>query len=159
MSVHSVLLAQYHAALQMLKQAIEKCPPEMWDDPQDRNRFWQVAYHALFYTLLYSHTSLQTFQAWPGHREAINRMGELPADSIAYTRAEILECWKHCREQIDTLLPQANLEGESGFHWLRFSKLEALIYNLRHLEQHTGELMERLGSRAQIEVDWQSSLP
>ena len=33
-------------------------------------------------------------------------------------------------------------------------KLELQIYNLRHLQQHTGELMERLGSRAGIDVDW-----
>jgi predicted kinase len=36
-----------------LKQAIEKCPDALWNDPADKNRFWHVAYHALFYTHLY----------------------------------------------------------------------------------------------------------
>jgi hypothetical protein len=45
-------------------------------------------------------------------------------------------------------------EAESGFYWLPMNKLELQIYNIRHLQQHTGELMERLGSRAGVEVDW-----
>jgi len=38
--------------------------------------------------------------------------------------------------------------------WLSFGKLELQLYNLRHLGQHTGELMERLGTRAALDVDW-----
>jgi hypothetical protein len=46
------------------------------------------------------------------------------------------------------------LEGESGFDWLPFNKLEVQIYNIRHLQQHAGELCERLGEGEGIEVDW-----
>ncbi len=34
------------------------------------------------------------------------------------------------------------------------SKAELQIYTIRHLQQHIGELMERLGSRAEVDVDW-----
>jgi hypothetical protein len=34
------------------------------------------------------------------------------------------------------------------------NKFELQIYTIRHLQQHSGELMERLGSRANISVDW-----
>jgi len=47
-----------------------------------------------------------------------------------------------------------DLQAESGFHWLPFNKLELQVYNIRHLQQHTGELCERLGAHGEIEVAW-----
>ncbi|HNS50851.1 MAG TPA: hypothetical protein PKO09_06665 [Anaerolineae bacterium] len=44
-------------------------------------------------------------------------------------------------------------EAGSGFHWLPFSKLELRHYSIRHLQQHTGELMERLGARSGVSVN------
>jgi hypothetical protein len=32
--------------------------------------------------------------------------------------------------------------------------LELQFYTIRHIQQHTGELMERLGSRADLEINW-----
>jgi hypothetical protein len=47
-----------------------------------------------------------------------------------------------------------DLEAASGFFWLPFDKLELQFYTIRHIQQHTGELMERLGTRANVEIDW-----
>ena len=47
-----------------------------------------------------------------------------------------------------------DLQAESGFDWLPFNKLELQFYNIRHIQQHTGELCERLGTVGDIEVDW-----
>jgi hypothetical protein len=52
------------------------------------------------------------------------------------------------------LVPQLKWEGPSGFEWLPFGKLELQVSSLRRSQQHTAELMERLGSRAGIHVDW-----
>jgi hypothetical protein len=32
--------------------------------------------------------------------------------------------------------------------------LELQIYSIRHIMQHAGELMERLGARTDVEIDW-----
>ncbi len=37
----------------MLKQAIVACPAWIWNAPADKNKFWNVAYHALFFTHAY----------------------------------------------------------------------------------------------------------
>jgi len=52
-----------------------------------------------------------------------------------------------------------DLEAESGFHWLPFDKLELQFYNIRHVQQHTGELSERLGAKGEIEVRWVGKKP
>jgi hypothetical protein len=55
---------------------------------------------------------------------------------------------------VDRHVPQLNLAAPSGFDWLPMNKFELQIYNIRHVQQHAGELMERLGARANIDVDW-----
>jgi hypothetical protein len=146
----------------MLKNAIEKCPDSCWSDSRRRNQFWHIAYHAIFYTHLYLQPSKEAFTPWGKHREGIASLDSLqkpPSDDPGflepYTKDEILGYLSHCQEQVKIILPRLDLQGaESGFHWLPFSKLETQFYNIRHLQQHTGELCERLGSEAGIEVPW-----
>jgi hypothetical protein len=51
------------------------------------------------------------------------------------------------------------LEAESGFYWLPFDKLELQFYNIRYLQQHTGELCERLGAHGELQVQWVGMKP
>ena len=64
--------SQYHAALTMLRQAIEACPPELWTDASYVNPFWHVAYHTLFYTDFYLQPSESAFVPWEHHRPEHN---------------------------------------------------------------------------------------
>ncbi len=78
MDAKQAIRSQYLAALEMLKQVIVQCPEALWDAPDDKNRFWRIAYHALFYTHLYLQTSESEFTAWSGHREGYHRLESLP---------------------------------------------------------------------------------
>ena len=69
MDVLGIIRSQYQAALDMLAAAIEACPDAVWDRPEDRNRSWQVAYHALFYLHFYLQPTEADFRPWPKHRE------------------------------------------------------------------------------------------
>ena len=162
MDLKSVLISQFHAGLKMLRLCIEQCPDALWNDPADQNRFWHVAYHALFYVHLYiSHTE-DDFKPWSGHRMEYNFMGALPWPPHSppiigepYTQAEVLQYLEVVWAVVAEKLAEADLDSPvSGFDWLPFGKLELQLYSLRHLQQHTGELMERLGRVAHIEVDW-----
>jgi hypothetical protein len=161
MDVHNVIRSQFHAALEMLRQSVTRCPDALWDDPAGNAAFWHVAYHALFYTNLYLSESEATFAPWPKRRETYHLLGPAPwppypAPEITepYTKADILEYVAFCDAQVDALTPRLDLDAASGFDWLPMSKLELQIYSIRHLQQHTGELMDRLGGRAGVEVDW-----
>ena len=161
MDTKTVCKSQYLAALAMLRQAVTRCPESLWDDPADKNRFWHVAYHALFYTHLYLQGSEQEFLPWVKHRKDYQFIGPLPWPphrqpeiGEPFTKEDVLAYLDVCRQQVDEKLRQLELDTESGFSWLPFSKLELQLYNIRHIQQHTGELMERLGTRANIDVDW-----
>lgn len=163
MNAQKVFISQYQAVLDMLHQAIVNCPDALWNDSADKNKFWHLAYHALFYTHLYLHVSGGDFVPWAKHRENYNVMDSRlpwpPHDPViidtVYTKDEVLEFWKVCVNTVNEIIPTLDLEAEtSGFDWIPMSKLELQLYNLRHLQLHTGELMERLGSRAGIDIGW-----
>lgn len=163
MDLRQVVTSQYQAALEMLRQAMDQCPESLWDDRQFRNRFWHVAYHVLFYTHLYLQASESDFVPWTKHREHHHYLGRLPwpphsQPSIGepYTRQELQDYLRLCQEQVEQRVSGLDFKAESGFYWLPFGKLELQIYNIRHKPQYTGKLMERLGTREGIEVDWVS---
>ena len=153
MSLHSVVRSQYLAALEMLKLSVERCPASLWNHPDDPTPFWRVAYHALFYTHLYLQATEADFRPWEKHREKAAHLGT-PLAGEPYSLEDILVYLAICQQQVDARTAQLDPEAASGFYWLPFDKLELQFYTIRHIQQHAGELMERLGSRAGIEVDW-----
>lgn len=155
MDFRDAIITQYHAALEMLKQAILACPESLWRNPADHNKFSQVAYHALFYTHLYLLESESAFQFWSGHREEYRLSGDEPtASSETAAKATVLEYLAFCQDTVIAQVSTMTLDAPSGFDWLPFNKFELQLYSIRHIQHHVGELMERLGSRAGIELDW-----
>ncbi len=146
MNMRQVIQSQYLAALAMLKQAIVKCPPDMWDAPQDKDKSWFKAYHALYYAHLYLQDTREDFVRWRKHGK--------PVTSAPLSKEEILEYLGFVEQEVARRVPVINLQAGSGFHELRIDKLELQFVNIRHIQQHTGELYERLGTRRNIKLAW-----
>ncbi len=157
MIIQDVVRSQYMAAVEMLRQAVARCPDSLWDAPEYRNRFWHVAYHALFYVYLY----LQPAVTEKNRLDSWDPRGSLDRAPTGepLSRDEVLAYLEVCRQEVDEQVAALDLDAPSGFHWLPFSKLELQFYNIRHLQQHTGELCERLGVAAAVDVDWVGSKP
>jgi hypothetical protein len=160
-NLHEILGKQYRASIAMLREAVTKCPESLWLAPDYPNKFWHIAYHALFYTHLYLHDSEKEFRAWQKHRQNYQFLGALPWPphdrpkiETPYSKEGILEYLQVCRDEIDARVPSLDVNSPSGFHWLPFSKLELQLYNIRHLQHHTGQLIDRLRTVAQIGVAW-----
>jgi len=143
MNVSEAAAGQYRSTLAMLRRAIELCPGDLWLAGSP-NRFWHIAYHALFYTHFYLAPSDAEFVAWQHHRAEYNYLGEVPLRpgykpqiDQPYTQAELLEYQDFCVGEVERQMAVFDLEAPSGFSWLPFSKLELQFYNLRHLAHHT----------------------
>lgn len=154
MQTKEIITSQYWASLAMLRQAIEKCPDPLWVDASYKNPFWNIAYHALFFTHLYLQPKQDDFIAWEKHRDEVVGMKETTVEIEPYSKGEILTYLDLCLDQVEKQVDALDLEAESGFHWLPFTKQELQVYNIRHLMLHTGELCERLGAHGEIEVGW-----
>ncbi|MDE0222883.1 MAG: hypothetical protein OXJ90_26685 [Spirochaetaceae bacterium] len=150
-TIRAAFVSQYQAGLDMLEAAVRACPDGAWDNPTYVNRYWHIAYHALFYVHLYLFPTLSAHTAWSGHRDGAHDLGQ---DVEPYSRESILKFLTfrrgHMRRRIDTL----DLSGESRFPWLPFGPAERLAYNLRHLQHHAGQLSERIRQDTGEGVGW-----
>jgi len=145
----------------MLSTAIKLCPEDLWFSMEYRNRFWHITYHSVFYTHLYVQPSEGDFQAWSKHVPNANFFGPGPWAKDepfqipeAYAKPDVQEYLELCRAEVEKQVPLLRLEDGSGFSWLPFNKFELQLYNIRHLQHHTGQLIERLRTAADIGVDW-----
>jgi hypothetical protein len=157
MRIKKSLKSQYRASLEMLKQAIGECPESLWYSTEYKNPFWHTAFHVLFYTHFYLQPSEGDFVPWKKHMAGYVSLASAEEDTETlkpYNKDDLLEYLELSWEEVEEQVNRLDLDAESGFHWLPFDKLELQIYNIRHLMQHTGELYERLGAKADIEVRW-----
>ena len=134
----------------MRANAITRCPEETWIDTGYANKFWHLAYHAVFYTHLYMQPSETELSPWPWQRCDYQFLGstprppfERPKLETPCNKEEILDFHKFCREGVEVRMRSLDLAAPSGFHRLPCNKLELQLYNLRHLQHHTGQLIER----------------
>ena len=133
---------QFGAAMKMLENAIVACPETLWGDRTRKPEFWYVAFHTLFYLDFYLSGTPEGFQPpAPFTRDELDPSGIMP-DRV-YAKAELLEYLRHCREKcrktIDVL---TDLEAAKScnFEWLKATIGELLLYNMRHVEHHVGQL-------------------
>ena len=163
MNIQPALKSQYHAALNTLREAIDKCPPAMWNDPADGfTAFWRVAYHTLFFTHFYLSANEKSFAPWERARPEAQYLGplfweknRLPKPCDPYTPADIMEYWNFCDRMIDSAVDGLDLASpESGFPWYKMSKLEHQILNIRHIQNHAAALATRLRRGSGVSVGW-----
>jgi DinB superfamily len=162
MDVRPALRSQYQAALKTLREVIEKCPDEMWNDPGDRSPFWRVAYHTLFYAHFYLQQSHEAFTPWSKHRDEAQYIDSVPHEAHRqpkscepFTRDELLDYWSICDLMVDAGIKALDLSApQCGFPWYKMSTLEHQIVNIRHIQHHAAALASRLRRSAGIAVTW-----
>jgi hypothetical protein len=162
-SLRAVLKSQYHAALAMLRDAIEKCPDEIWDGGKHTRPVWHVAYHTLFFTHLYLQPNEEAFRPWEHHRKE----HQILASSVPwpphyptavpepYTKAEVLDYWNVCDGLVDAAVEDLDLDAsDCGFFWYKMPKLEHQVMNIRHAQHHAAQIADRVRLAADIGVEW-----
>jgi hypothetical protein len=165
-SLRPIVKSQYHASLAMLKDAIEKCPDDVWLDDRVTNRFWQIAYHVLYYTHLYLHVDEKSATRWAGHQEHVQYPSaltnprlevdaSLPKFAAPYSKAQVLELWAICDGLVNDAVDSFDLDSpDCGFWWYKMGKLEHQFINIRHIQHHAAQLADRLRVAKNVGVPW-----
>jgi hypothetical protein len=129
-----------------MKACIESCPARHWDDTIANVTFREVTYHTLFCTDMYLSADENAFSL----RELHERGGDERANAVSpgLSQEETLSYVSICREKMLAALAAetpASLAGPSGFSWRTdISRGELHIYNIRHIQHHTGQLSAHL---------------
>ena len=175
----TIVSSQIRAALRMLRSAIEACPEALWNREAYHNPFWVLAYHTLYFAHLYLSPSEEAFEPFvKDERTGVAVDGQLPSSPAkqgsrysgygrtdlgdwtdltpddAYTKADVLAYCDYIAGCVSELVKSTPFDEPSGFHWLKFTKGEAHLYNLRHIQHHAGQLIERLRQEAGIGSKW-----
>jgi len=149
----------------MLRQSIEQCSEDLWYSDEPTNAFWQVAYHAVFFTHLYLGPRSATFRPWERHQGGVQHpdgiagrsdpTSALPLIPSPYSKADVLAYWEVCDKMVDPAVDALDLQSQdSGFSWYPIPKLEHQIVNIRHIQHHTAQLADRLRASAGIGIRW-----
>lgn len=156
MIVREPLWQQFGAAIDMLGNAIRACPDELWDRAGDDPAIWYIAYHTIFWLDYYSSGAPADFDpAAPVGLSEFDSDGDVPTNAIP--RGELLTYLADIRARLRNLI--LNLTDERAaenlaMRWGSMSVLELLIYNLRHVQHHTGQLNLLLRQRANDAPAW-----
>ncbi len=140
--IKSILTGQFEAALCMMDHCIRACPQEHWEGKIANGTFRWVAYHTLFWVDLYLS---------PGDKDAFvlrefhHRGGDErePGACPGLDKDETLAYVAICRQKmLETLAAETaeSLQGPSGFSFRKITRGELHLYNLRHVQHHTGQL-------------------
>lgn len=164
-TVRAALKSQYHASLEMFKEAVDRCPEGMWLETNPVNAFWQVAYHTLFYTHMYLQPNLASFKPWAEHQSKVQYQNGFPGPAKEgsplplipepYSKAQVLAFLTICVGMVDEAIDSFDLlEPQSGFPWYSCTKLEHQIISIRHLQHHTAQLGDRLRQAGGSGLSW-----
>ena len=137
--LNTILSSQFEASLCMMHHCIKACPPKLWEGKIANATFRQVARHTLYFVDKYLSPSHKSFQLRELHRRGGDERGTTVRRGLS--KSQTLSYLSICRKKaIDTLASETAqvLQGPSGFR--KFSRAEMHIYNIRHIQHHTGQL-------------------
>jgi uncharacterized damage-inducible protein DinB len=138
----TIIWQQFGAAIDMLENAMLACPDELWRDRSRFPEFWYVAYHTLFWLDFYLSDSFEEFAPpEPFTLDEMDPAGLLP--ERPYTKDELQTYLEHGRKKCRATI-EALTEEKAGkrcrFSWGEVGGAELLLYNMRHVQHHAGQL-------------------
>ena len=139
LSTREILWKQFGASIDMLGNAIKMCPEEHWDTD---HKFWYIAYHCLFYLDYYLTLDPDSFSPPPNFSlSEFDPSGALP--ERVYTKEELLAYLLGNRHKCHDLIAGMTEEIATK-RWINpyrnYSVFELLLYNMRHVQHHAGQL-------------------
>lgn len=170
---------QYLRSFDMLRQALELCPDELWAAEGDDVPFWRQAYHTLMVTEGYATAEFETVggpavervfgglrEPGPGEPSYLPRVealgalmdaGQAPTgvlgreEALAYLESVVEDC-RASLERDATRDPSD--PASNPFPWTGSTVYDKHMYNLRHLHHHLGRMNGFLRRRADIGNPW-----
>lgn len=146
-----ILRLQFGAAIDMLENAIDACPEDVWSDPSKRPEwarhdvvgFWYLVYHTLFFLDfdLTDRPEEEFSPPSPFTRAELDPAGVLP--ERPYSKDELRAYLEHDRRKFREVI--AALDEKDAFERKArtrpdLSVAELFLYSMRHVQHHTAQL-------------------
>lgn len=140
--INNYVWSQFGASIDMLENAINLCPENVWNQNKGLSDFWYITYHTLFYLDFYLTDEPEDFIPPENIGETeFDPEGILPDRVI--TKDELKLYLVHCRNKAKTTIENLNEEHinkDYKFGTIELTFFELLLYNMRHIQHHTAQL-------------------
>ncbi len=141
-NTRELLWRQFGAAIDSLENAVNACPEARWGDRSREPEYWYLVFHVLFWLDSYLEDQAEGFRPpEPFGLEEMDPAGVLPPR--VYTQAELLGYLEYVREKARkhiATMDAARAAEPGKFNAIQGPRLERLLYNLRHVQHHVGQL-------------------
>jgi len=168
--LQKVLWNQFGASIEMLKGTIALWPDQYWNL---NNKIYYLSYHTFLFLDYYltipptNYTAPLPFTMIPSDKVPPYAVDDLLPNRL-YTQKELLEslqtCGQKCRHVIFSLTEENmqrvwidHPDDIAGTSTLNYSVHEILLYNLKHVQHHVGQLNLLLREETGHAVDWVSN--
>jgi hypothetical protein len=165
---HEMLWRQFGAAIDMLGEAIRGCPDaiwekRLWEDQPDQwvargfSTYWYLCYHTLFWLDLYLTGAEEGFS--PPAPFDLVEMEDGETLPRTYSQAELLDYLETCRQKSrETILHMTTEQANRlcRFPWGELPYAELQLYSLRHVQEHSSQLLLFLGQQSGNPTGWVS---
>ena len=154
--VKEIIWSQFGASIEMLENAINDCPEDLWQNRQNKPEFWYLVYHTLFWLDFYLTSEPDKYKPTePFTLSELDPEGILP-DRV-YSKKELLNYLtfskNKCAKTILNLTDEiVNKDYKFGSVQMSFGEL--LIYNLRHVQHGVGQLNLILRQKIDFAPKW-----
>jgi len=157
-----VLTNQYKKCFEILCSVIKGYPEDLWKNDIDyKYPVWQIVYHALFYTNIYCSPSEDNIIPWSKEIDDYQIFGKAPwppyneiVITRSYSKNDMLEFLKFIEENLKDYLLEMKPEEDCWPHWYNENQLEFHINNIRHIQHHTAEIIERADIIETFKYTW-----
>ena len=155
-TLKSIVWHQFGAAIDMLDNAIVVCPDPLWGDRSRRPEYWYLVFHTLFFLDLYLSPPGGDFA--PPAPFTLDELDPAAAPpDRPYTKDELLAYLRHGRRKCQSTLAaltDAQASERCRFGWGEVSRLELLLYNMRHVQHHAAQMNLVLRQAAGFAPGW-----
>lgn len=149
-----ILWRQFGAAIDMLEDSIRVCPESFWD----KKNCWYSVYHTIFWIDYYSSAIPDTFYPpEPFTLSEFDPKGILP-DRI-YSKEELLNYLEFSRKKVFFLIDGLTEETAKDRFITKnknYNIVEMILYNMRHVQHHVGQLNLLLRQNVDVAGKWVS---
>lgn len=162
-TITNILASQYKASLGMLRHALEKVPAAQWNSEEYNNPNWQLAYHILWGAKFYLGANPESYTPWQNAVEGAESLGgsqhwENPDEGVVvegfHTKEELFAYLDDIENGLQQAIEALPFNENSGFEWYPYSRLELHINNIRHIQHHTAQIIERLKAKGITGFPW-----
>ncbi len=141
-NLKEIIWNQFGAAIDMIENAVNLCPNNLWGNRSQQPEFWYLVYHTLFWLDFYlTATGDKFLPPLPFTLSELDPEGILP--ERVYTKDEMLKYLefgrKECKETIKSL-DEEKSKVQFVYGSINLNFVELLFYNMRHVQHHSAQL-------------------